>query len=136
MNYPIEKDHSIEGQLLLKDECNPHHNPHDDCRDHRDDCNRHPHPRMRLRGEYLANDLISRSWYLSGIVARRLQSVTGDQAMDGLFLLNALLDWKSIQIDLIPYWTYYEFPAQIGKRAIFHSQFICGGNTYFQYWNG
>jgi len=60
---------------------------------------------------YTARQLVTRSWYLSGIVARRLQSVTGDQATDGLFLLNALLDWKSIQIDLIPYWTYYEFTA-------------------------
>lgn len=68
---------------------------------------------------YTARHLISRAWYLSGIVARRLQSVTGDQATDGLFLLNALLDWKSIQIDLIPYWTYYEFPAVIGQEQYF-----------------
>ncbi len=68
---------------------------------------------------YTARQLITRSWFLSGIVARRLQSVTGDQAVDGLFLLNALLDWKSIQIDLIPYWTYYEFPAVIGQEQYF-----------------
>jgi hypothetical protein len=68
---------------------------------------------------YTALQLVTRSWYLSGIVARRLQSVTGDQATDGLFLLNALLDWKSIQIDLIPYWTYYEFPAVTGQEAYF-----------------
>ena len=68
---------------------------------------------------YTARHLVTRSWYLSGIVARRLQSVTGDQATDGLFLLNALLDWKSIQIDLIPYWTYYEFPAEIGVEQYY-----------------
>jgi hypothetical protein len=68
---------------------------------------------------YTGRQLITRSWYLSGIVARRLQGVTGDQATDGLFLLNALLDWKSIQIDLIPYWTYYEFPAVIGQETYF-----------------
>jgi hypothetical protein len=68
---------------------------------------------------YTARQLVTRSWYLSGIVARRLQSVTGDQAVDGLFLLNALLDWKSIQIDLIPYWTRYEFPAVIGEEKYF-----------------
>lgn len=68
---------------------------------------------------YTARHLISRSWYLSGIVARRLQSVTGDQATDGLFLLNALLDWKTIQIDLIPYWTYYEFPAVVGVEQYY-----------------
>jgi len=68
---------------------------------------------------YTARQLITRSWYLSGIVARRLQGVTGDQAVDGLFLLNALLDWKSIQIDLIPYWTYYEFPAVVGQEQYY-----------------
>lgn len=68
---------------------------------------------------YTARQLVTRSWYLSGIVARRLQSVTGDQATDGLFLLNALLDYNSIKIDLIPYWTYYEFPAVASQEAYF-----------------
>ena len=68
---------------------------------------------------YTARTLITRAWYLSGIVARGLQSVTGDQAVDGLFLLNALLDWKAVQIDLIPYWTYYEFPAITNHEKYF-----------------
>lgn len=53
-----------------------------------------------------AQTLITRSWYLSGIVARNAQSVSGDQITDGLTLLNALLDWKSVDTALIPYWTY------------------------------
>ena len=57
---------------------------------------------------YTAQTLITRSWYLSGIVARNLQTVTGDQITDGLMLLNALLDYKQIETDLIPYWTYVE----------------------------
>lgn len=68
---------------------------------------------------YTARQLVTRSWFLSGIVARRLQSVKGDQTTDGLFLLNALLDWKSIDIDLIPYWTYYEFHAHRGQERYF-----------------
>ena len=60
---------------------------------------------------YTARTLITRAWYLSGIVARGLQSVSGDQAADGLFLLNSLLNWKLVELDLIPYWTYYEFNA-------------------------
>lgn len=68
---------------------------------------------------YTALQLVTRSWHLSGIVARRLQTVTGDQATDGLFLLNALLDWKSIQIDLIPYWTYYQFTATPTQESYF-----------------
>lgn len=55
---------------------------------------------------YTAQTLITRSWYLSGIVARRAQTVAGDQINDGLMLLNALLDWKSVDTTLIPYWTY------------------------------
>src|SRR5688572_14489738 len=55
---------------------------------------------------YTAQQLISRSWFLSGIVARNLQEPSGDQINDGLFLLNALLDFKQIETELIPYFTY------------------------------
>ena len=65
---------------------------------------------------YTAQELITRSWYLSGIVARNLQTVTGDQITEGLRLLNALLDFKQIETDLIPYWTYIELPLVAGKE--------------------
>lgn len=68
---------------------------------------------------YTARTLIQRSWYLSGIVARNLQTVTGDQETDGLMLLNALLDFKQIETDLIPYWTYIEFPLIGGQEYYF-----------------
>lgn len=68
---------------------------------------------------YTARTLITRSWRLSGIVARNLQTVRGDQAEDGLFLLNALLDWKSVDIALIPYWTYYTFDAEPGVEQYY-----------------
>lgn len=55
---------------------------------------------------YTAQDLITKSWYLSGIVARNLQTPTGDQITNGLDLLNALLDFKQIEVDLVPYWNY------------------------------
>lgn len=59
---------------------------------------------------YTAQTLVTRSWYLSGIVARNFQVPTGDQITDGLMLLNAMLDFKSIETDLIPYWTYISLP--------------------------
>ena len=59
---------------------------------------------------YTAQQLITRSWFLSGIVARNLQVPTGDQIYDGLYMLNNLLDYKQIETDLIPYWTYIQFP--------------------------
>jgi len=60
---------------------------------------------------YLAQQLITRSWYLSGIVARNLQTPTGDQISEGLAFLNALLDFKQIEVDLIPYYNYILMPA-------------------------
>jgi hypothetical protein len=68
---------------------------------------------------YTAQTLITRSWYLSGIVARNLQVVTGDQITDGLMLLNALLDFKQIETDLIPYYTYLEMPLVGGQEYYF-----------------
>ncbi len=56
----------------------------------------------------LAQTLITRAWYLSGIVARNLQTVTGDQITDGLNMLNALLDFKQIETELVPYYEYDE----------------------------
>jgi hypothetical protein len=68
---------------------------------------------------YTAQTLITRAWYLSGIVARNAQTVTGDQIQDGLMLLNALLDFKQIEIDLVPYYTYIELPLVSGQEFYF-----------------
>ncbi len=68
---------------------------------------------------YTAQELITRSWYLSGIVARNLQVPTGDQITNGLALLNALLDFKQIETDLIPYYQYIEFPAVPNQEFYF-----------------
>jgi hypothetical protein len=68
---------------------------------------------------YTAQTLITRSWYLSGIVARQAQTVSGDQINDGLAMLNALLDFKQIEVDLIPYWQYIELMAVPGQEFYF-----------------
>lgn len=68
---------------------------------------------------YLAQTLITRSWYLSGIVARNLQVPTGDQINDGLNMLNDLLNFKQIETDLIPYFTYISFPLVAGQEFYF-----------------
>ena len=58
---------------------------------------------------YTALQLINRSWVLSGIVARKLQTVDGSQVSDGLYLLNALLDVKfASESRLVPYYQAYE----------------------------
>lgn len=68
---------------------------------------------------YTAQQLITRSLFLSGIVARNLQVPTFDQINDGLYLLNALLDFKQIEVDLVPYYTYIEMPLISGQEEYF-----------------
>ncbi len=77
---------------------------------------------------YLAQTLIARSWYLSGIVARGAQVPSGDQITDGLFMLNALLDFKQIETDLIPYWTYILMPL-VGGQEYFYLPSVCSIET-------
>ena len=55
---------------------------------------------------YTAQQLITEAWYRSGIVARNNQTLLGDQLSVGLTLLNEILDFQTIDHDLIPFWTY------------------------------
>lgn len=68
---------------------------------------------------YTAQQLITRAWFLSGIVARNLQEPTGDQIFDGLQMLNDLLNFKQVEIDLIPYWAYITFNAVPSQEYYF-----------------
>ena len=68
---------------------------------------------------YLASDLVTASWYLSGIVARNLQVPTGDQLNDGLNMLNDLLNFKQIETELLPYYQYITFNAVPGQEYYF-----------------
>jgi len=65
---------------------------------------------------YTAIKLITNAYYLSGIVARTLQSVSGEQLADGLDLLNALLAVKSIHQTLIPYYQEVPINAVVGQE--------------------
>lgn len=68
---------------------------------------------------YTARQLIERAWYLSGIVSRALQVPTGEQINDGLDMLNGLLNFKQIEVDLIPYYTYIQMPLVTGQEYYF-----------------
>ena len=68
---------------------------------------------------YTAYQLITRAYYLSQVVARNLQTVSPDQVTDGLYLLNALLDYKSTDIRLIPYFNEYFFNTVQGQEEYF-----------------
>jgi len=68
---------------------------------------------------YTALELITRSYYLSQVVSRGLQVVTGEQITDGLHLLNAELDYKSTDLRLIPYFDRFTFDTVQGQEEYF-----------------
>jgi len=63
---------------------------------------------------YTARMLITRAYYLSQVVSRQLQTVSGEQTDDGLFLLNALLQFKSTDLREIPYFKRDQLTLQPG----------------------
>lgn len=68
---------------------------------------------------YLASELISRSWNLSGIVARQFETVSGQETSDGLYLFNEVLAEKSYDLKLIPYWGRIEFNLVQGQERYY-----------------
>lgn len=68
---------------------------------------------------YTVTELITRAWYLSGVVSRDLETVDGDQLNDGLQMLNSLLSFKTANQRLIPYYQEYQFPTIIGQESYF-----------------
>lgn len=68
---------------------------------------------------YTALQLITRSFFLSQIVSRQLETVSSDQITDGLYLLNALLDVKGSDLRLIPYFKRYQFASVVGQEEYF-----------------
>lgn len=73
---------------------------------------------------YTVTDLITRAFYLSQVVSRELETVSGQQLSDGLTWLNALLSLKSAYSRLIPYYNLYQFNAVIGQEEYFVPELI------------
>lgn len=73
---------------------------------------------------YTAAELINRSWYLSGIVARGLETPTGQQGNDGLYLLNDLLSFQTVDNSLVPYYNSYDFDGVVGQEEYFVENLI------------
>ena len=65
---------------------------------------------------YTVTQLITSAYYLSGIVARELETVTGAELSDGLRSLNALLSSRSNVSRLIPYFSEYEVDLVVGNE--------------------
>src|SRR3569623_19077 len=68
---------------------------------------------------YLTAELITKSFYLSGVVSQNLEVVTGDQVTEGLDLLNAMLAIKSANLDFITYFQEYDLNAVAGQEKYF-----------------
>jgi hypothetical protein len=65
---------------------------------------------------YSAQKLINKAFFLSGIVSRSLQTVSGEQISDGLEALNFIISTKAYQKAFIPYYTEYVLSAVIGQE--------------------
>lgn len=68
---------------------------------------------------YLAAQLITRAYFLSQVLARDLQTISGSEMDDGLYLLNALLDIKFTDLQLIPYYNNFQLTTVAGQEEYF-----------------
>lgn len=68
---------------------------------------------------YTTLQLINNAYYESGIVSRGFETVSGQQANDGLLYLNDLIADKTVENGLIPYYQQYDFVAVTGQEMYF-----------------
>lgn len=68
---------------------------------------------------YTARLLINRAFYLSGIVAREFEEVSGEQTQTGLFLLNSLLSYMTGDLKLVPYFSRIPLNLVQGQEEYF-----------------
>lgn len=81
---------------------------------------------------YTTSQLISRAYFLSGIVRKDLETVSGQKLTEGLELLNELLDVKSANQRLIPYFKNYEFSAVPDQEEYFIPDLVlCETFTFY-----
>lgn len=73
---------------------------------------------------YTTLQLITNAYYESGIVSRGFETVSGQQANDGLQFLNDLIADKTIDNGLIPYYQQHDFTAVTGQEMYFIEDLI------------
>ncbi len=67
---------------------------------------------------YTVSNLIADAYYVSGIVSREFETVSGQQGNLGLRVLNNILSDKAIEKDMIPYYLKYTFQA-VGSQSTY-----------------
>ncbi len=73
---------------------------------------------------YTTLQLINNAHYESGIVSRGFETVSGQQANDGLQFLNDLIADKTVENGLIPYYEEHNFTAVAGQEKYFIENLI------------
>lgn len=68
---------------------------------------------------YTVANLITDAYYISGIVSREFETVSGQQGAVGLSVLNDIISDKTIEKDMIPYYTRYNFNVIAGQETYF-----------------
>lgn len=63
--------------------------------------------------------LITEATKIAGIVSREFEMVTGPEVQDGLLFLNQIIADKTIERDMLPYFTEYNFNAVAGQEAYY-----------------
>lgn len=66
-----------------------------------------------------ANELIANAYYLSGVVSRELETVTGSQMADGLVMLNDVLGEAAAKGVKIPYYAHSTFNAVVNQEEYY-----------------
>lgn len=66
---------------------------------------------------YTTTDLITSSYYASGVVSREFETVSGGQQADGLIFLNNIITEKTVDDGMIPYETTYNANFVIGQSV-------------------
>jgi hypothetical protein len=82
---------------------------------------------------YTAAALITEAYYLSGMVSRDFQSVTGSQLNDGLGLLNQLLTQQAAGTRMISYYSRTNFTAVINQESYFISGLVFPEDVTFNF---
>jgi hypothetical protein len=82
---------------------------------------------------YTVTKLITDAYYLSGRLSEGLNTISGDQLAKGLRLLNSILAIHSVDERLIPYFTKYQFNAEIDTEEYFIPDLIYVETLTFDY---
>ncbi len=78
---------------------------------------------------YSVQKLVAESYYISNIVSREFETVSGQQSTDGVSILNDLIADKTIEEQYIPYAQEHTMTALQGVSEYFIADLI-GVNTY------